>query len=31
MTSLLGDVTTGSGDDGVVWYEFMSETVAKMN
>ena len=31
MASLLGDLSYGFGDDGVVWYEFISELVANIN
>ena len=31
MTSLLGDAYDGFGNGGVVWYELMSELVAKIN
>ena len=28
---ILGDVSDGFGDDGVFWYDFMSELVSKIN
>ena len=31
MVSPIGDVSGGFEDDGVVWYEFMSELVSKIN
>ena len=31
MASLLGDLSYGFGDDGVVWYDFISELVANIN
>ena len=31
IVSLLGDVSYGFGDDGVVWYEIISELVSKTN
>ena len=31
MASLLGDLSYAFGDDGVVWYDFISELVANMN
>ena len=31
MTSLLGNLSYGFGDDGVVWYVFFSELVANIN
>ena len=31
MSSLLGDLSYGFGDDGVVWYDFISELVTNIN
>ena len=31
MVSLLGDLSHGFGDGGVVWYDFISELVAKIS
>ena len=31
MSSLLGDVSDGFVDDGVVWYEFMYKLVSNIN
>ena len=31
MTSLLGNLSYGFGDDGVAWYDFIYEVVANIN